>query len=321
MNAEQTTSAEPTLNNENCQLTWKLFEKITAYYAVPRLRQRLVRIEFKEVESWIPLSRERDLVYLVSALRDFQDYSKSENLLSDIGPLLGEYLRSLESFGIAIQQFLTRSAKSWDEIRPKYQELSRVYLSKTLSRFFPGLPQYRTDFIAAYLLTNTLSRVLPTFPFHKEKEIFPLMLLRVKSDLAWTRLNSRLDLAGPLNFHFPEIDWRENSFEDRNVWYLGARLLSQLTVKTGDVIQRALDNLNHQSSSLVKNKKRFLHLAFYSESDLSLFKFNLSHYARIAGVYYELFPSTGPEFREGYPGMSGFIEEEYRADAASCVRP
>jgi hypothetical protein len=147
------------------------------------------------------------------------------------------------------------------------------------------------------------------------------MLIRAKSDLAWLRIKSRQDLLDPLNLHFPEIDWRDNSYRERNVWYLGARLLSQLTGKTGDVIQRALDNLNHQSSSLVKNKKRLLHLAFYSESDMSLFKFNLSHYARIAGVYYELFPSTGQDFREGYPGLSGFIEEEYRAEVASGGRP
>ena len=148
----------------------------------------------------------------------------------------------------------------------------------------------------------------------------PLILIRTKTDLAWNALESRDDLMGPLEFHFPEICWQENSFQDRSVWYLGVHLLSPLTTKTRKVIQRALENLSHQSSSLVRNRKRLLYLAFYSESDMNIFRFNLNHFGKMVGTYCESFPSTRPEFQEGYPGMSGFIEENYRAEATTIGR-
>jgi hypothetical protein len=320
MNLERATSAVPNLHSENSVLTWQLFEKMMAYYAVPRLRQRLAKINIHDIKSWVPQSRERDMVFLVSALRDFNDYAQCESHLADIGPLLGKYLRSLESFGIAIQHFLTRSAKNWEEIRPKYQELSRSYLSRALSHFFPGLPDARGNSVSSYLLTNSLARALHSFPFRKEQEISPLILIRTKTDFAWNPLESRRDLTAPLEFYFPEISWQENFFQDRKVWYLGIQLFSPLVPRTMDVIQRAFENRSHQCSSLVRNRKRLLYLAFYSELDMSIFKFNLSHFGKIAGTYYEAFPCTGLEFREGYPGMSGFIEEEFRAESATMGR-
>jgi len=320
MNRERATSAVPNLNPENPTLTWQLFEKMTAYYAVPRLRRCLAKINFRDIESWVPQSRERDLVFLVSALRDFDDYAQCESHLSDIGPLLGKYLRSLEYFGIAIQHFLTRSAKNWEEIRPKYQELSRAYLSSSLLRFFPGLSDVRANSVATYFLTNSLARVLHSFPFRKEQEISPLILIRTKTDMAWNPLESRRDLMGPLVFYFPEINWQENPFQDRSVCYLGVQLLSPLSQRTMEVIQRAFENRSHQCSSLVRNRKRLLYLAFYSEIDMNIFRFNLSHFGKIAGTYCESFPCTGAEFQEGYPGMSGFIEEEFRAESAAMGR-
>ena len=320
MNHEGASSAVPNLKTENPALTWQLFEKIMAYYAVPRLRQRLARINFHDIESWVPVSRERDLVFLVSALRDFDDYAQCEKHLADIGPLLGKYLRSLESFGIAIQHFLTRSAKNWEEIRPKYQELSRSHFSNALTHFFPSLPDGRAISVSGFMLTNSLARVLHSFPFRKEQEISPLILIRTKTDFAWNPLESRRDLMAPFEFYFPEISWQENSLQERKVWYLGVQLLSPLVPRTMDVIQRAFENRSHQCSSLVRNRKRLLYLAFYSELDMSIFKFNLSHFGKIAGTYYESFPCTGLEFREGYPGMSGFIEEEFRAESATIGR-
>ena len=144
-----------------------------------------------------------------------------------------------------------------------------------------------------------------------------LLLVRTKSDMAWNPLESRRDLTGPLEFHFPELGWQENSFQDRTVCYLGVQFLSQLTLKTNDVMQRALQELRYQCSSLVRNRKRLLYLAFYSESDMNIFKFNLNHFGKIVGTYFEFFPCTGSQFREGYPGMSGFIEEEYRTESAT----
>ena len=320
MNHERTDSAVPNLNTENPALTWQLFEKMMAYYAVPRMRNRLAKIRFHDIESWVPQSRERDLIFLVSALRDFDDYAQCEKHLVDLGPLLGKYLRSLESFGIAIQHFLTRSAKNWEEIRPKYQDLSRSFLFSSLSRFFPGLPEARASSVAAYFLTNSLARVLHSFPFRQEQDISSLILVRTKADFAWNPLESRRDLMAPLEFYFPEIGWQENSFQQRKVWYLGVQILSPLIPRTMDVIERAFENRSHLSSSLVRSRKRLLYLAFYSELDMRIFSFNLSHFAKIAGTYYESFPCTGLEFREGYPGMSGFIEEEFRAEAATIGR-
>ncbi len=320
MNPERASSAVPNPHNENPTLTWQLFEKMLAYYAVPRLRHRLVKINFHDIESWVPQSRERDLVFLVSALRDFDDYAECESHLADLGPLLGKYLRSLEYFGIAIQHFLTRSAKNWEEIRPKYQELSRDYLSSCILRFFPGLPDVRANSFATYLLTNSLARALHSFPFRKEQEIAPLILIRAKADKAWDPLESRRDLMGILEFHFPEINWRENSFQDRIVCYLGVQLVSPLSQTTLEVIEQAFENRSHQRSSLVRNRKRFLYLAFYSEFDRNVFQFNLSHFGKIAGRFFDPFVCTGSEFRQGYPGMSGFIEEEFRAEAATGGR-
>jgi hypothetical protein len=320
MNQERLPSTVPDLSPENPALTWQLFEKMMAYYAAPRLRHRLVKINYHDIEPWVPPSRERDLVFLVSALRDFDEYAQCESHVADIGPLLGKYLRSLEFFGIAIQHFLTRSAKNWEEIRPKYRELSRDYLSNSLSHFFPGLPDVRANSFATYLLTNSLARALHSFPFRKEQEAAPLILIRSKADMAWNPLESRRDLIGILEFHFPEINWQESTFQDRIVCYLGVQLLSPLSQETMEVIEQAFENRSHERSSLVRNRKRLLYLAFYSEFDRNVFKFNLSHFGKIAGRFFESFVCTGAEFRQGYPGMSGFIEEEFRAEAATMGR-
>jgi hypothetical protein len=51
---------------------------------------------------------------------------------------------------------------------------------------------------------------------------------------------------------------------------------------------------------------------FFSEADANVFKFNLHHYATMTSTFCEPFVSDLEEFRLGYPGLSGFVEEEMR---------
>ena len=95
-------------------------------------------------------------------------------------------------------------------------------------------------------------------------------------------------------------------------WFVGVRLLSQFSPKTASVLKSALDQLGHLSTSLVQKRRRTFHVAFFSEADAKLFKFNLHHYATMAGTFCEPFASDLAEFRSGYSGLSGFVEEEMR---------
>ncbi|MFN8007879.1 MAG: hypothetical protein U0V70_12790 [Terriglobia bacterium] len=208
---------------ENAVLTGQLFERMMAYYSVPRLRRQLAKIKFHErgEAPWIPQSRERDFVFLLSALRDFDGYAASEQALAELGPLLGKYLLFLESHGISITQFLNRSAKSWEEIGPKFQDITRSALSQALFRHFPALPQDLADSVTSFLLVNCLARVVPSFPFRKEAGSSPIILLRAKADMAWSALLSRRDLLGPLNFTCRKLTGKATPFRKeglRVVW-------------------------------------------------------------------------------------------------------
>jgi hypothetical protein len=291
--------------------TYRLFEKISWFHSVPRLRQRLVKVNFADYLSHVPIAMERDLVYLISGLNDQLGLSLDPIQHPNLSRELGEYLRLCDSYGLTIYHFLSHAAKSWQEIRPKYQELSRSQLSAALRRCFPNIQNNHADSLAGYLLTQTLARLIPPFPFYEEERTFSIVVVRAQADLPWSLASEPVDYFSTMQTHFPAIEWKGQCSERRH-WFVGIRLLSQFSRKTSSVLKNALAGLNYLSTSLVRNRKKLLHVVLFEEGDVSLFKFNLHHYANLAGTFFELFDSSLAEYRKGYPGFSGFIEEEMR---------
>jgi hypothetical protein len=308
---EQEGRFESLKGRNNQALTLRLFESINSFHSVPRLRQKLAKIVFADFEAHVPHALERDVAYLVSGLNELLGMALDPHVYPDLPREVGEYLRHCDSNGLAIHHFLSRSAKPWDDIRSKYQESSRVQLAQGLSQQFPGLPPEMADRHSGYLLSRALARLVPPFSFHEEPEARPVMVIRAQADLPWNLCADPLDALSTLQTHFPGIDWKQDC-RPLKVWFVGVRLLSQFSPKTASVLKSALDQLGHISTSLVQNRRRTFHVAFFSEADANLFKFNLHHYTTMAGAFCEPFASDLAEFRSGYPGLSGFIEEEMR---------
>jgi hypothetical protein len=307
------------LRQDDAALTSQLFDQISVFHSVPRLRQKLVKVGFADFESHVPAAHEKDLVYLVSALAEMLGLSLDPVQYPGLPRELGEYLRHCDSYGLTIHHFLSRSAKPWEEIRPKYQELARSQFAEALCRHFTELPSEPADRISGYLLIHSLVRLIPTFPFHAGQKMPCVVAVRAQSDLAWSLVSERADYFSTLHTHFPDIVWGEQCAE-RKLWFMGVRLLSQLSPKTATVLKNALAGLNHQSTSLVRHRKKVFHVAFYSEGDASVFKFNLRHHAGLAGTFYELLNSSLAEYREGYPGLSGFSNDGLRHEITAGGR-
>ena len=308
---EQKGRFERLKGHDNKELTLLLFESINSFHSVPRLRQRLAKIVFADFEAHVPHALERDVSYLVSGLNDVLGMELDPREYPDLPRELGEYLRHCDSNGLAIHHFLSRSAKPWDDIRSKYQESSRTELTRELCKQFPGLPSETADRHSGYLLSRDLARLVPPFAFHEETEARPVVVMRAQPDLPWNLCSGPRDSLSTLHTHFPGIDWNQDC-RTLKLWFVGVRLLSQFSPKAASVIKSALDQLGHISTSLVQNRRRTFHLAFFSEADANLFKFNLHHYATMTGTFCEPFASDLAEFRSGYPGLSGFVEEEMR---------
>ena len=296
---------------DNRALTLRLLESINSFHSVPRLRQKLAKIVFADFESHVPHALERDVSYLVSGLNQLLGMILDPHEYPDLAREVGEYLRHCDSNGLAIHHYLSRSAKPWDEIRSKYQESSRVQLAQELCEQFPGLPPGTADRHSGYLLSGALARLVPPFSFHEEPETRSVIVIRAQTDLPWNLCSDPLDALSTLQTHFPGIDWKQDC-RTLKLWFVGVRLLSQFSPKTASVLKSALDQLSHLSTSLVQKRRRTFHVAFFSEADANLFKFNLHHYATRAGAFCEPFDSDLAEFRSGYPGLAGFVEEEMR---------
>lgn len=298
---------------DNQALTLRLFENINSFHAVPRLRQKLAKIAFAEFESQVPHAMERDVAYLLSGLNLMLGLALSTRDHPGLARELGEFLRRCDSNGLSIHHFLTRSAKDWADIRPKYQESSRAELGRELTKCFPALEVETADLCAGYLLAKALARLVPPFSFHDESHSRSVMALRAQPDLSWNLCAGPADALATVETHFPEIAWRKGC-RSRSLSLVGVRLLSQFSPKTASVLKQALGQLDHISTSLVQNRRRTLHTAFFSEMDASLFKFNLHHHATLAGTLCDLFALDLETFRSGYPGLSGFVEEEMRQE-------
>ncbi|MSO22431.1 MAG: hypothetical protein EXQ58_04065 [Acidobacteria bacterium] len=308
---EQEGRFESLKDRDNQALTLRLFESISSFHSVPRLRQKLAKIVFADFEAHVPHAMERDVAYLVSGLNELLGMVLDPHEYPDLPRELGEYLRHCDSNGLAIHHFLSRSAKPWDEIRSKYQELSRVELTQGLCRQFPALSAETADRHSGYLLSRALARLVPPFSFHEEPEVRFVIVIRAQADLPWNLCADPLDALTTLQTHFPGIGWK-GDFQAQKLWFVGVRLLSQFSPKTAFVLKSALDQLSHISTSLAQKRRRTLHLAFFSEADANVFKFNLHHYATMAGAFCETFATDLVEFRSGYPGLTGFVEQEIR---------
>src|SRR5215813_408994 len=296
---------------DNQALTLRLFENMSSFHSVPRLRQKLAKIDFAHFEAYVPHSMERDVTYLISGLNKLLDIVLNLGEYPHLPRELGEYLRHCDSNGLAIHHFLSRSAKSWAEVRPKYQESSRLLLAEELCRNFPGLPTESADRYSGYLLSHSLGRLIPPFSFHDEARARSVIAIRAQADLSWNLCEGPVDALSTLLTHFPEIDWTRDC-QTLRVWFVGVRLLSRFSPKAALVLRSALDQLSHISTTLIQNRRRTCHIAFFSEPDADLFKFNLHHHATMANVFCEPFASNLAEFRSGYPGLTGFAEEEMR---------
>ena len=308
---EQDGRFESLKGRDNQALTLLLFESINSFHSVPRLRQKLAKIVFTDFEAHVPHALERDVSYLVSGLNEVLGMVLDPRQYPDLPREVGEYLRHCDSNGIAIHHFLSRLAKPWDDIRPKYQESSRAQLTRELCEHFPGLPSETADHQSGYLLSRGLARLLPAFSFHDETEARSVAVVRAQPDLPWNLCAEPLDALSTLQTHFPGFDWKRDC-KALKLWFVGVRLLSQFSPKTASVLKSALDQFDYLSTSLVQNRRRTFYVAFLSEADANLFKFNLHHYATMAGAFCEPFSSHLAEFRSGYPGLGGFVEEEMR---------
>ena len=308
---EQEGRFESLKGRDNQELTLLLFESINSFHCVPRLRQKLAKITFADFEAHVPHALERDVSYLVSGLNDVLDMVLDPREYPDLARELGEYLRHCDSNGLAIHHFLSRSAKPWDDVRSKYQESSRIELTQELCKQFPGLPSETSDRHSGYLLSRELARLVPPFSFHEETQARSVVVMRAQPDLPWNLCVSPRDALSTLQTHFPGLDWKQDC-RTLKLWFVGVRLLSQFSPKTASVLKSALDQLRYIATSLVQKRRRTFHLVFFSEADANVFKFNLHHYATMTGTFCEPFVSDLEEFRSGYPGLSGFVEEEMR---------
>jgi hypothetical protein len=308
---EQDRRFESLNGRDNQALTLRLFESINSFHSVPRLRQKVAKIAFAKFEAHVSHALERDLSYLVSGLNEVLGMVLDPHEYPDLPRELGEYLRHCDSNGLAIHHFLSRSAKPWDEIRSRYQESSRAQLTQELCKQFPSLLPETADRHSGYLLARSLARLVPPFSFHEEPEARSVVVIRAQADLPWNLCTDPADALSTLQTHFPGIDWKQDC-RTLKLWFVGVRLLSQFSPKTASVLKSALDQLGYLSTSLVQNRRRTFHLAFFSEADANLFKFNLHHYTTMSGTFCEPFALDLAEFRLGYPGLSGFVEEEMR---------
>jgi len=308
---EQEGGLESLKGRNNQQLTLLLFESISSFHSVPRLRQKLTKIAFADFEAHVPNALEKDVAYLASGLNEVLGMVLDPHEYPNLPRELSEYLRHCDSNGLAIHHFLSRSARPWDDIRSKYQESSRIDLARELCSQFPGLPAETADRHSGYLLSRELARLVPPFSFHEETAARSVVVMRAQPDLPWTLCAGPLDALSTLQTHFPGLDWKKDC-QSLKLWFVGVRLLSQFSPKTASVLKSALDQLRHISTSRLQNRRRTFHVVFFSEADANLFKFNLHHYATMTGTFCEPFVSDLAEFRSGYPGLSGFVDEEIR---------
>ncbi len=300
------------LHGDNHTLTTLLLEKVHSFYRIPRLRRGLVKIPSKRHElSESSFAAEKDLVYLLSALAALSGSDADRIALKSCLEELSRYLRSCESLGVSIQHFLKATTRSWLEIRPKFQELSQKESVSALQGGFPKLKAKVASNVTVYLLGHNLLRVFPTYPFHRHQSLPPLILVRSQTDLSWNLAGqSSKDWTTTLYNHFPEFDWTRGTCELRKIWFLGVRVRSPLTLATGRILQKSLVGPSHLATTRMSNKRKLLMLAFYSEADVNLFKFNLIHYSKLHGALHEFIDADLSEYRKGYPGFSGFFNEK-----------
>ena len=298
------------LTEDNHALTIRLLVKINSIHKTPRLRQKLAKISVSQFELHLPRSGMKDLRYLLSGLTAVGGLEIGPDVPVAFVRAVSEYLRTCESYGVSIGEFLSGSAKNWDKIRPKHQDLVRAHLNGTLQGNFPRLDRDRISRVASYLLIDDLARVLPLFPFHQPRLDSPVTVIRAQPDLPWAIVDEPYDALSTLYSHFPHIEWKSGDYCDDKICFVGVRFLSPLSAKTSLVLQKSLSGLHYRSTTRITGKKRLLSLAFYSEADANLFKFNLSHYSKFSGMHQQFVAIDLSDYRQGYPGLSGFFNQD-----------
>jgi hypothetical protein len=298
------------MKEDNHYLTVRLLEKINCFHRIPQLRRRLAKITFQESESHLSACATKDLNYLISGLAAISGCDVGEILQPGLIRELGGYLRTCESFGVSIRDFLSGTTRKWGELQSKFQEESLIFWFNALTKSFAEINGEDAERVAIYLLSNDLARVTSPFPFHNGKFSSPVTLIRAQPDLPWSIASHSADYWTALCTHFPEIDWRRGHCNKIKIWFVGVRLLSALSVKTSLVLAKSLSGLNYLCTTGSMNKKKLISLVFYSESDSKLFKFNLIHNSKLYSTYYQSISVTLSDYRRGYPGFSGFFERE-----------
>jgi hypothetical protein len=298
------------LKEDNHYLTIRLLEKINCFHRIPQLRRTLTRIALQGSESDFLGYATKDLNYLVSGLAAISGCNVREILRPDLIRELSAYLRTCQSFGVSIRDFLSGSTRKWSELQLEFQEESRTFWFNALTERFDDIEEEDANSIAIYLLYNSLARVTSPFPFHNGKFSPPVALVRSQPDLHWSIAGQPEDYVITLCTHFPQIDWRGGHGNELKIWFVGLKLLSALSVKTSLVLAKSLSGLNYLCTTWSKNKKKLINLVFYCEGDAKLFNFNLMHYSKLYTTYYQFIPITLSDYRRGYPGFSGLFERE-----------
>ncbi len=298
------------LTEDNHALTIRFLVKINSMHKTPRLRRKVVKISASQFESHLPRSGMKDLRYLLSGLMAVGGVEIGPDLPMAFVRAMCEYLRTCESYGVSIGEFLSGSAKNWDKIRPKYQDLVRVRLNETLQDNFPRLDRDCMTRVASYLLVQDLARVIPVFPFHRLGQDSSVTVVRAQPDLPWGIVAEPYDALSTLYSHFPHIAWKSGDGCEDKVCFVGVRFLSPVSAETSVVLQKSLSGILHRSTTRITGKKKLLSLAFYSQTDANLFKFNLSHYSKFSRTHQQFVAIDLSDYRQGYPGLTGFFDED-----------
>ncbi|MEW5976056.1 MAG: hypothetical protein AB1898_09675 [Acidobacteriota bacterium] len=283
--------------SQSANLTRELWLQLREIHTNPRLRRGLPK-----ATAEVP-KRERELAYLLCALEALE--LGRPNLSS-----CRRYLTACDHFGIPLWDFLRNGAALWSVLREGHREHSRLIASSLMTALYPKLPAETAAQTALEMLSLDLARVAPALPGIPGRDTQPLLLLRAQPSLRWTVAQVAEDCGPSLETHFPEIEWAAGSCSTRRISFVGIRLMSALIQRTGRTLTEVFAGLRYLATTRVAGHMKLICVALFRQSDRAVLEFNLRHFSKRAGLFYEVVPADRQAYRLGYPGFSGFFEDE-----------
>jgi hypothetical protein len=302
---------EPLINPEenNYYLTIRLLEEIQLSSGGLRRRHAWPRVSALGWERSASLARRKELTHLLSGLTVLGYHSPLPWFQpGDLG-VLNEYLDDCERFGFSIGNYVSRTASDWGRVCPQTRLQIEAHAARALNQSLPGIDEVRATEVTSYLFNYGLERVIHSFPFDERSSCPPLVVVRSQPDLPWNVPQQEFDFKNILWLHFPEIDWANSPYRERPVWFVGFKILSRLNEKIPLLLQRSLSGLDYLLTTRTVYRTKLVHLVFFSEGQVDLFRFNLVHYSKLSSIYFHTSQIDREDFRQGYPGLSGFFDK------------